>query len=382
MLSISAPKALLLNFTADSYHWGCYGTSIEIYQTLTEHGYYVEPVSVMTTHSASPTPEQISDFDSNDFFQRFQVNHFALVHAIASSDLVVINGEGTLHRTSKGALNLLYLMHVAKRFFGKTVALINSSCYPSGSVAAASESNAYYEKVFPHLDYVALREDTSVGIAREQLGATCANAFDSLPRFIKRHRLDSSHTPRGYVLFSGGISLTQEHIASFAAIAQELHQQGAQVRVLSGAKSAQAQDEKKFIELLTQFCPTITEVRANSMDSWLKTIAHANVLVSGRFHHTIAALTLGTPCAVLPSNTPKISAMLDTIGEGDKYIPKLDREQFFRLKAMISSHITSATTDISETRVEQMCARANVNFATLGVNHSLTESRAHTVNPA
>ena len=28
------PQALLLNFTANTYHWGCYGTSMELWQTL------------------------------------------------------------------------------------------------------------------------------------------------------------------------------------------------------------------------------------------------------------------------------------------------------------------------------------------------------------
>ena len=43
---LNGKKATLLNFTADSYHWGCYGTSIEIYHTLLEKGFYVNTVSV------------------------------------------------------------------------------------------------------------------------------------------------------------------------------------------------------------------------------------------------------------------------------------------------------------------------------------------------
>ena len=33
-------NCLLLNFTVDGYHWGCYGTSIELYDSLIERGYY------------------------------------------------------------------------------------------------------------------------------------------------------------------------------------------------------------------------------------------------------------------------------------------------------------------------------------------------------
>ncbi|HTZ20569.1 MAG TPA: hypothetical protein VMC06_06780, partial [Opitutaceae bacterium] len=40
----------------------------------------------------------------------------------------------------------------------------------------------------------------------------------------------------------------------------------------------------------------------------------ASCLVSGRFHHTIAAAMLETPLLVLPSNTPKVSAACAMLG--------------------------------------------------------------------
>ena len=109
---LEAKKALLINFTGSSYHWGCYGTSVEIYQSLLERNYYVEIIPVHVTHMVSPTVEKISDFDDAGFFTRFNQANASLVSSISESDVVVVNGEGTLHRLGKGALNLLYIMYI------------------------------------------------------------------------------------------------------------------------------------------------------------------------------------------------------------------------------------------------------------------------------
>ena len=98
---LNTKKALLINFTGDSYHWGCYGTSMEIYQSLLEQNYYVEIIPVFKTHSASPTVEKIEDFNSQNFFKDFCQSNQDLVQSMYQSDIIIVNGEGTLHRISK-----------------------------------------------------------------------------------------------------------------------------------------------------------------------------------------------------------------------------------------------------------------------------------------
>ena len=137
---LHAKKALLFNFTASSYHWGCYGTSIELYQSLLEKNYYVEVFTVHYTHSVSPTPDKISDFDDKKFFDTFCAANGALVQSIDQSDVVISNGEGTLHRLGKAPINLLYLMYISKKYFGKKVHLVNFSCFPNGDEFYAKNS--------------------------------------------------------------------------------------------------------------------------------------------------------------------------------------------------------------------------------------------------
>ena len=72
-------KAVLVNFTGSSYHWGCYGTSMEIYHSLLEKNYFVQTLDVSVTHSVTPTIENLSDFDDREFFNRFVKLNTSLV---------------------------------------------------------------------------------------------------------------------------------------------------------------------------------------------------------------------------------------------------------------------------------------------------------------
>ena len=49
------------------------------------------------------------------------------------------------------------------------------------------------------------------------------------------------------------------------------------------------------------------------MTQWLDVISHCACMVSARFHHTLAAISLGTPCLVFPSNTPKTNASMEML---------------------------------------------------------------------
>jgi len=81
---------------------------------------------------------------------------------------------------------------------------------------------------------------------------------------------------------------------------------GRRVRLLVGADMLPAAEDQAFARRMAERAPRALEVvEATSARQWLETLARAAVVVSGRFHHTIAAATLGTPFVLLESNTPK-----------------------------------------------------------------------------
>jgi polysaccharide pyruvyl transferase WcaK-like protein len=225
----------------------------------------------------------------------------------------VVNGEGTLHRSYRAPLNLLFLMHAARNIFGKPVYLINHSFFPSGGESIDPAADGLYGRVARTLTRVVPREPVSRGILA-RLGVDCAQGFDCLPRYIARHGFTGASRPEGPLLLSGGVNMNAETAARVAAAVRPHLSPGRRVCFLAGAKGYPAPEDAVIYEWMRTGLPELELLEARTMESWLTAIATASCLVSGRFHHTIAAATLGTPAVTFPSNTPKTSAMCGLFG--------------------------------------------------------------------
>ena len=140
-------NALILNFTGNTYHWGCFGTSYEIYQTLLERGYTPSFLSVKATHALRPTPKSLEELMSANFIEQILSANPFMRAALAEADVVIVNGEGTLHRLNYNPRNLLFLIHAARQYFGKPVHLIDHSFYPSGTCDADEIADTMYSTV-------------------------------------------------------------------------------------------------------------------------------------------------------------------------------------------------------------------------------------------
>lgn len=364
-ININQPKAIILNFTADSYHWGCYGTSMEIYHSLSELGFYIDPISVSFTHSVKPTPAKLSDFTDQQFFINFINNNHWLISSIEAADIIVVNGEGTLHRLSETSLNLLYLMYVSKIAFEKPTFLINHSCFPFGDrkVPADTDTENIYKLIIEKLDDVVVREAYS-GEIYNKMNVSNSAGFDCLPRFLDRFNLTCSHDPKGYLLLSGGIALSQVHLDAIASIVKTVIAKGYPVKFLMGAKSRNAPEDYETLEVLKAEISALEAIEAETMEEWVNTIRFSNFLLSGRFHHTIAALAVGTPFSAFASNTPKIEGVMHTLNE-KKVIAEPTEKSLKDTGERIMNSFESASTEVSESRVKKMIDLSAINFAAI-----------------
>jgi polysaccharide pyruvyl transferase WcaK-like protein len=311
---IRARSAFVLNFTANTYHWGCYGTAIEVYQSLLERGYYPSYASVHVTHAFSPAPATWEEMNDPRFMREACDANPLLATSLRESDVIVVNGEGTLHRDHPAPRNLLFLMHLARRHFGKPVHLINHSFYPSGSCGESSGTDPMYRSVAADLTRVVPRESYSLGILR-RLGVDAVQGFDCLPRFIARHQasLTADEAFRHTLLLSGGVNMTPHWARQLGRVIESCRQPGQRVVYISGAKSQPAREDRAIHALMSGEISNLEFYEAASMSAWLNAIAGAQGLVSARFHHTLAAAMLGTPAVVFPSNTPKLDAVCDML---------------------------------------------------------------------
>ncbi|MGC2063422.1 MAG: tetratricopeptide repeat protein, partial [Thermodesulfovibrionales bacterium] len=309
------PTVGLLNDTTYWYHWGCTGTSRGIDGEITGRGYAVNKIPISGIQQCTHTPQNIHDFDDPEFFHAFSEANSWIMRELRDADIVVVNGEGSLHGVNSYTLNLLYLIYASKVHLRKQVQIINHSCYPDDSLEVRDQSAwKLYKKVYKAIDFVAIREPLSHGLLTRE-GVSAALSFDCLPLYIRK-TYDRADVPAdGSIVIAGSVILNDNYLPSFVKYLRIMHGRGHSIKVLTGANMRPARDDKLFVQGLTGACPDAWSlIQADSLDAWLDTIAGASVLVSGRFHHTIAAAMLGTPCILLGSNTPKNVALAQILG--------------------------------------------------------------------
>ena len=100
------------------------------------------------------------------------------------------------------------------------------------------------------------------------------------------------------------------------------------------------------------------------MVEWIDEFKKASFLFSARFHHSIAALSIGTPFKFLSSNTPKITAAIQTINESEKdyYINDND---YRGLRDAAMKALSNPVSIKSQKRIETMLSLASNNFVNL-----------------
>ena len=359
---IIARNAALLNFSGNSYHWGCFGTSMEIYQTLLERNYYPTCVGVEETHLFPDTPANLAQMIDPAFMRQALDRHTLLRVILQQADAVIVNGEGTLHGDSPGPRNLMFFMALASLYLGKPVHLINHCFYPSDDLSHDSGRDDLYRTIAQPLKTLVPRDELSLKeIIR--LGLKAKQGFDCLPRFIARHNIKPPLIRRG-IMLSGVVKMAPETAKQIAALAAPRRKFMESLLYLTGAKGFPANEDPPTFQAMQEAAPDLRQVNAAGMRDWLAAIAGARILVSGRFHHSLAAIMLGTPVITFPSNTPKISAICAMLGL-ETPIPYNDPDFAAKLTGALDRVNQGAMPTIDKAARQKLLSLAEQNFAAL-----------------
>lgn len=310
-------RALLLGDTQNWYHWGCSCTSLGLHQQLREAFGRIDTLPLSRVLREVPVPVGLADLDDPDFLEGLRRRCPEVVAALEAADTVVVNGEGSIHGTGPAALVLLYLAHAARLHLGRRVHIVNHSCFPGdGRLADGTPAADFYARVYRAVDRVVVRERHS----REQLRALGVEAelgFDCLPLFLDGRPSPAPVDTGRRIVFGGSVSWTPELVEAFAGLAQKLAAEGHAIEILSGAKAYLADDEVGFVEAfgrrLRQLQVPFHLQFALSEAQWLRAIAGAALVVSGRFHYSVAAAFQGVPFLVAESNTAKVAGLLEAL---------------------------------------------------------------------
>ena len=320
------PKALILNHTGLDYHYGCLATSMALVAMLERDGYGVQTISVDTIAAVAQTPSDASDLTSRRFYDLFHDGNPAIASSIAGADIVVVNGEGTLHGMSRRARNLLYMVVVSKHFHGKLTYLVNHSFLPTDYRSQHdAQAFAFYQLCAQCLDGAAARVLRSHAIYQD-MGIQCVQAFDMLPLFAQSYGIvrDDTADDDDVVVLGLGVGWPPERAESLARVVKAVMPVARSVALLNGAPMREPPQEDTYPPLMaavdTRMKTVFESSRAAGGDTeseaclWLNTIANAGLLITGRYHHVVAALAMGTPVIGVTSNTDKIESSIKLLG--------------------------------------------------------------------
>jgi polysaccharide pyruvyl transferase WcaK-like protein len=270
------------------------------------------PIGTITDSLSVPT--SVEDFDSDGFWEYYKERHGKVIDEIKKSNVIVVNGEGSLHGLAPLPLKLLYLMYIAKKRLNTSTYLLNHSCYPDEDKKLPAGLGAFlYKKVYTEIDFCGIREIKSSQILRE-LGLAITDTFDCLPLYIERNFTSAIEGDENSIVIAGSVFIDDGVLSILSTCIDNLSSRGYKIKLLIGADAFPAADDLRFFSALKRMCPDSFQlINANSEKEWLATIDQARLLISGRFHHSIAAAFLKTPFVALQTNTPKLDALLEML---------------------------------------------------------------------
>jgi polysaccharide pyruvyl transferase WcaK-like protein len=346
---IKTKKVLFLNDTENCYHHGCNGTSYAIKQKLRENNFVVESITTLEYQTATDcVVEKLDDFDSDSFFQKWKTRYSSFLEKMTEHDVILINGEGTLHNVNYVVLFLLYYAYIAKTKYNKNVQIINHSCFPDDCVIVENAFNlSIYKKVYAVLDTIVVRDSYSYKIVKEQMGLNNVFlGFDSLCLYIETYfKKQETILPKNeYILITGGVSIFNRNFTKiYIEIIKILENLfgNTPIYFLLGEEKTTPPDDITLLKNLNRkrkICNFFSKekfdinginkiknlnlIRANNIDEWLSIIQNAKFLISGRFHHSIAAFFLSIPFILFESNTPKTLFISETLNNNNPITSK------------------------------------------------------------
>lgn len=249
-------------------------------------------------------------------------------NALKECEVVLINGEGTLHHDRPAAFELLKAAAQAKSA-GKYVVLLN---------AGWEENSIHLGKFLSVFDIV---------IARDKVSQLAMSAFDVscqvLPdlSFYLPAPLSVSKTLTGRIAFSDSVlrNVTLELWKSARVLQAQMlsiqflrdNQLVSKYKFVRDAIGRQDLNNLRlFLDLIA--CRwQLMKVSDRSTDNWLQTLGSYSLLVSGRFHACTLAMLMGVPFVALQSNTSKISNLINDSGLDSRRLLQTEDLRLFKV---------------------------------------------------
>ncbi|WP_430469380.1 polysaccharide pyruvyl transferase family protein [Thalassospira lucentensis] len=226
---------------------------------------------------------------------------------LLNADVIVCNGEGTLHGDGELPRKLLKLLRLLSSEMGKELVMCNQSVYPDDHVLVESgQQFEYYQKCMSSVSYVTGRElRTFKQLQKLDLNPTLS--FDSLPLFLRDGLAYSPSEQKEKLFLVSGSSTWERSLAKpVANVLRRLLDDGYTLVFVDGAKANATQKEFKCFQDIKSYVPELQYCFANSLDEWICLFDRASGILTGRYHHLIAAYSAKTPIILFDGITPRL----------------------------------------------------------------------------
>lgn len=300
--------AYIINFTGHFGHWGMFGTSMTLALALGELGYETDVLEVDAIANLFRPRIPWQRMKSRGSFERFAEKNPDVVKRMLDTDIVVVNGEGTLHGHRPSSLNLLALIYFARVYAKKPVYLINSAFFPSsfgGEVSA--------EEVTPYAETLRKLERGSI-VVRDRgsfanvaaLGGRPILGFDSLPLLIKALPASAFQPDKraDRIIMSAAAGWSPSQCRPLGRIAKRVAPTADSIDYISGGTEEFKRFEHRYHAAIKEQFEGLGLIEAETFAQFCRTLS-GSLLISGRFHYLIAGAWLDAMLAPFESNTRK-----------------------------------------------------------------------------
>lgn len=308
---------VVLNDTRFEYHHGCS-------RVMNAIDYYLKEKT-----------QEITYFPVGKNWQKNE----SIKQKIITADLVIVNGEGTIHHNSVLGLSLVKVARFAASYGVKSF-LINSTY---------QENAETYKKYLSYFDKIFVRESYSQKELSE-LGIESAIVPDLTFSFVPNHS-ETKGSERILITCSVNKDVTDSLLATFE------HNQGAtfssifndnEVEEVQRAVSlfhrvSQILKNNSLNAIVNKLFNKISNFDNNSQVEWFTQNTHtdysdylesAKLVVCGRFHAMTMCINHKVPFLAIESNSHKVSGTLADIGlDREKYLVKADQITWGQLQS-------------------------------------------------
>lgn len=292
-------KAVILNDTSYESHHGCETVVKNIKELLLKNG--------------------IKTIDTNPVGKNWEKNK-SLLENLSKVDIVIVNGEGTLHHAQTRAKELVTIGKYVKEKYNKPIVLINATYQDNG------EEIADYMKYF---DLIYVRETLSKNdLERYSIKSfvvpdmTFYSKYDTSRKIIsnKIGVTDSVYLDLSEELYKTSLKKGYNYLPALTDMKLRINNIE---NVLRFIKYVVYKAIKRVLNLFgykLNHQSIRTFYYINGYENYIKQIANLNFLIVARYHSLCFALKTNTPFVAIKSNSHKIEGMLEDMGIGQERI--------------------------------------------------------------